>query len=54
MTDLDYVGASHDPALAIYDNDDINSMDSIDGFYERNYTDSMNDSDNFKLGMRII
>ena len=51
MTDLDYVGASHDPDLAIYDNDDITSMDSID---ERNYTDSINNSDNFQLGMRII
>ena len=54
MTDLDYVGASHDPALAIYDDDDINSMDSIDAFHERNYTDRINDTVNFQIGMRII
>ena len=53
MTDLDYVGASHDPALAIYDDDDITSMDSIN-HCERNYIDSLNNSDNFQLGMRII
>ena len=58
MADFDDIGASHDPVLAMFEIEEIDSVQSIT--LDENITDSNdnvndndNDNDNFQIGMGI-